>query len=154
MKTRRLLLMTMLALLASFHATLMAQTVNISPKTGNVISAVSYDDEAHEANFGGAWIHNQIPLMLLTSDEATLSEYGLMKVHANNVSANGSGLRVVSGANNVKNHMTLSLPKGYRFTSYRIVMSNSDQSGVNTTFREMKDNLAQSTNPVGRVYGG
>ena len=93
MKTRRLLLMTMLALLASFHATLMAQTVNISPKTGNVISAVSYDDEAHEANFGGAWIHNQIPLMLLTSDEATLSEYGLMKVHANNVSANGSGLR-------------------------------------------------------------
>ena len=140
--------MTMLALLASFHATLMAQTVNISPKTGNVISAVSYDDEAHEANFGGAWIHNQIPLMLLTSDEATLSEYGLMKVHANNVSANGSGLRVVSGANNVKNHMTLSLPKGYRFTSYRIVMSNSDQSGVNTTFREMKDNFTTAITSV------
>lgn len=137
MKTRRLLLMTMLALLASFHATLMAQTVNISPKTGNVISAVSYEIEAHEANFGGAWIHNQIPLMLLTSDEKTLSKYGLMAVHANNVSANGSGLRVVSGASDVKNHMTLSLPKGYRFTSYRIVMSNSDQSGVETTFKEM-----------------
>lgn len=151
MKTRRLLLMTMLALLASFHATLMAQTVNISPKTGNVISAVSYDDEAHEANFGGAWIHNQIPLMLLTSDEATLSEYRLMAKHANNVSANGSGLRVVSGANDVKNHMTLSLPKGYRFTSYRIVMSNSNQSGVSTTFKEMN---ADFTAPITSVYLG
>lgn len=148
MKTRRLLLMTMLALLASFHATLMAQTVNISPKTGNVISAVSYGSEAHEANFGGAWIHNQIPLMLLTSDEATLSEYGLMAVHANNVSANGSGLRVVSGAGNTKNHMTLSLPKGYRFTSYRIVMSNSNQSDVNTTFREMEAGFSTAITSV------
>lgn len=148
MKTRRLLLMTMLALLASFHATLMAQTVNISPKTGNVISAVSYGSEAHEANFGGAWIHNQIPLMLLTSDEATLSKYRLMAVHANNVSANGSGLRVVSGANDVKNHMTLSLPKGYRFTSYRIVMSNSKQSGVNTTFREMNADFTTAITSV------
>lgn len=148
MKTRRLLLMTMLALLASFHATLMAQTVNISPKTGNVISAVSYGSEAHEAKFGGAWIHNQIPLMLLTSDEATLSEYGLMSVHANNVSANGSGLRVVSGANTTKNHMTLSLPKGYRFTSYRIVMSNSDQSDVNTTFKEMNADFTTAITSV------
>lgn len=148
MKTRRLLLMTMLALLASFHATLLAQTVNISPKTGNVISAVSYGSEAHEANFGGAWIHNQIPLMLLTSDEATLSEYGLMAVHANNVSANGSGLRVVSGENNTKNHMTLSLPKGYRFTSYRIVMSNSKQSGVNTTFKEMNADFTTAITSV------
>lgn len=148
MKTRRLLLMTMLALLASFHATLMAQTVNISPKTGNVISAVSYGSEAHEAKFGGAWIHNQIPLMLLTSDEKTLSEYGLMAVHANNVSANESGLRVVSGANNVKNHMTLSLPKGYRFTSYRIVMSNSDQSDVNTTFKEMNADFTTAITSV------
>lgn len=148
MKTRRLLLMTMLALLASFHATLLAQTVNISPKTGNVISAVSYGSEAHEANFGGAWIHNQIPLMLLTSDEATLSEYELMAVHANNVSANGSGLRVVSGGNNTKNHMTLSLPKGYRFTSYRIVMSNSKQSGVNTTFKEMNADFTTAITSV------
>ena len=140
--------MTMLALLASFHATLMAQTVNISPKTGNVISAVSYGSEAHEANFGGAWIHNQIPLMLLTSDEETLSEYGLMAVHANNVSANGSGLRVVSGENNTKNHMTLSLPKGYRFTSYRIVMSNSKQSGVNTTFKEMNADFTTAITSV------
>lgn len=140
--------MTMLALLASFHATLLAQTVNISPKTGNVISAVSYGSEAHEANFGGAWIHNQIPLMLLTSDEATLSEYGLMAVHANNVSANGSGLRVVSGAGNTKNHMTLSLPKGYRFTSYRIVMSNSNQSDVNTTFREMEADFSTAITSV------
>ena len=87
MKTRRLLLMTMLALLASFHATLLAQTVNISPKTGNVISAVSTSSENHMDGYGGAWLHNQIPLTWLTADENTLTDAGLLKTHANNISA-------------------------------------------------------------------
>lgn len=66
---------------------LCAQTVSISPTTGNVISASSYGEETHQENFGGAWVHNQLPLTLITSDETTLTNAGLMKVHANNVSA-------------------------------------------------------------------
>lgn len=46
-----------------------AQTVSISPKTGNVISAVSYDNENHVQNYGGVWVHDQLPLTLLTSDK-------------------------------------------------------------------------------------
>lgn len=124
MKTRRLLLMTMLALLASFHATLLAQTVNISPKTGNVISAVSTSGENHLDGYGGAWLHNQIPLTWLTADENTLTDAGLLKTHANNISAKTDKF-VISGGQSNDGYFTLSLPKGYRFTGYKMVLTNN-----------------------------
>ena len=124
MKTRRLLLMTMLALLASFHATLLAQTVNISPKTGNVISAVSTSKENHMDGYGGAWLHNQIPLTWLTADENTLTDAGLLKTHANNISAKTDKFVICGGQSN-DGYFTLSLPKGYRFTGYKMVLTNN-----------------------------
>lgn len=114
-----------------------AQTVSISPKTGNVISAASYDSESHVQNYGGVWIHNQLPMTLITSDEATITAAGLMKVHANNVSAVGDKLTFISGQGDIVNHMSLSLPKGYRFTSYKMVINSNDASVVATTLKEM-----------------
>ena len=114
-----------------------AQTVSISPKTGNVISAASYGTESHKTNFGGVWIHNQLPMPLITSDEATITAAGLMKVHANNVSAMGDKLTFISGQGDIVNHMSLSLPKGYRFTSYKMVINSNDDSPVATTLKEM-----------------
>lgn len=114
-----------------------AQTVSISPKTGNVISAASYGTESHKTNFGGVWIHNQLPMTLITSDEATITAAGLMKVHANNVSAMGDKLTFISGKGDIVNHMSLSLPKGYRFTSYKMVINSNDDSPVATTLKEM-----------------
>lgn len=114
-----------------------AQTVSISPKTGNVISAASYGTESHKTNFGGVWIHNQLPMTLITSDEATITAAGLMKVHANNVSAMGDKLTFISGQGDIVNHMSLSLPKGYRFTSYKMVINSNDDSPVATTLEEM-----------------
>lgn len=114
-----------------------AQTVSISPKTGNVISAASYGTESHVQNFGGVWIHNQLPMTLITSDEATITAAGLMKVHANNVSAVGDKLTFISGQGDIVNHMSLSLPKGYRFTSYKMVINSNDASVVATTLKEM-----------------
>ena len=105
-----------------------AQTVSISPKTGNVISAASYGTESHKKNFGGVWIHNQLPMTLITSDESTLTAAGLMKVHANNVSAMGDNLTFISGQGDIVNHMSLSLPKGYRFTSYKMVINSNNLS--------------------------
>lgn len=116
---------------------LCAQTVSISPKTGNVISASSYGTESHQKGFGGAWVHNQLPLTLITSDEATLTNAGLMKVHANNVSAQDGKLIIISGEGNTCNHMSLSLPKGYRFTSYKMVINSNNTSVVSTTLKEM-----------------
>lgn len=114
-----------------------AQTVSISPKTGNVISAASYDNESHVLNYGGVWIHNQLPMTLITSDESAITAAGLMKVHANNVSAMDDKLTFISGQGDIVNYMSLSLPKGYRFTSYKMVINSNKASVVATTLKEM-----------------
>ena len=115
-----------------------AQTVSISPKTGNVISVASYEDESHLDKFGGVWVHNQLPMTLVTSDKSDLMESGMMKEHANNVAVVDDCLVFASGSPvTTVNHMSLSLPKGYRFTSYKIVMDYEKDSDAPSTFKEM-----------------
>lgn len=116
-----------------------AQTVSISPNTGNVISAVSYEDESHLNGFGGVWVHNQLPMTLVTSDKSDLMESGMMKEHANNVAVVDGCLVFASGSPvTTVNHMSLSLPKGYRFTGYKIVMDYDEKdSKAPSTFKEM-----------------
>ena len=115
-----------------------AQTVSISPKTGNVISVASYEDESHLDKFGGVWVHNQLPMTLVTSDKSDLMKSGMMKEHANNVAVVDGCLVFASGSPaTTVNHMSLSLPKGYRFTSYKIVMDYENDSKALSTFKEM-----------------
>lgn len=124
-----------------------AQTVSISPKTGNVISAASYEDESHLDKFGGAWVHNQLPMTLISSDKSPITEVGLMKEHANNISVSNDGYLIfASGSKNtVHNHLSLSLPKGYRFTSYKIVMDYDDsESETASTVKEMDGGFANT----------
>lgn len=40
------------------------------------------------------------------------------------------------------NHMSLSLPKGYRFTSYKIVMDYASNSATQSTFKEMNSSFS------------
>lgn len=116
-----------------------AQTVSISPKTGNVISVASYEDESHLDKFGGVWVHNQLPMTLVTSDKSDLMKSGMMKEHANNVAVVDDCLVFASGSPvTTVNHMSLSLPKGYRFTGYKIVMDYDEKdSKAPSTFKEM-----------------
>lgn len=126
-----------------------AQTVSISPKTGNVISAVSYSSEQHLINFGGVWVHNQLPMTLVTSDKSDLMESGMMKEHANNVGVVDGCLVFASGAPaTTVNHMSLSLPKGYRFTSYKIVMDYEKDSKATSTFKEMDGTFTKEKQEV------
>ena len=128
---------------------LCAQTVSISPTTGNVISALSYGSEQHEVGYGGAWVHNQLPMTLLTSDESTLTANGLMANHANNVGVVDGYMVFASGAKSTTiNHMTLSLPKGYRFTSYKIVMDYASNSETQSTFKEMNSSFSSTLESV------
>ncbi len=125
-----------------------AQTVSISPKTGNVISAASYSGESHLENFGGVWVHNQLPMTLVTSDKSDLMESGMMKEHANNVAVVDGCLVFASGESaSIVNHMSLSLPKGYRFTSYKIVMDYVKDSKA-TTFKEMDGTFTKEKQKV------
>ena len=127
-----------------------AQTVSISPKTGNVISAASYSGESHLENFGGVWVHNQLPMTLVTSDKSDLMESGMMKEHANNVAVLKGYLVFASGEKiDTHNHMSLSLPKGYRFTSYKIVMDyDEDNSALTSWFKEMDGTFTKSNTEV------
>ncbi len=125
-----------------------AQTVSISPKTGNVISAASYSGESHLRDFGGVWVHNQLPMTLVTSDKSDLMESGMMKEHANNVGVVDGCLVFASGESaSIVNHMSLSLPKGYRFTSYKIVMDYVKDSKA-TTFKEMDGTFTKEKQKV------
>ena len=147
-----LLCCSAVAIMLSVCCRATAQTVSISPTTGNVVSALSYSSEGHVENYGGAWIHNQLPLTLLTSDEGTLTDQGLVKVHANNVGVQEGKLGLLSGGDATKNHMTLSLPKGYRFTSYKIVLNYetwlSSSNAVATTFRETASDFSANIKQV------
>lgn len=151
----RLVLIALLAVLGFGHTR--SQTVTISPHTGNVISVSSYEDETHLSGFGGAWIHNQLPLTLITSDEATLTATGLMSVHANNIKADADGFIWASGdADQVTNHMSLSLPQGYRFTGYKIVVSYNKENGcvlreMDSSFSKVNCSLTVNTNTKNAV---
>lgn len=126
------------AVLFVVAAAVSAQTVSISPNTGNVISVASYEDESHLDDFGGVWVHNQLPMTLVTSDKSDLMKSGMMKEHANNVAVVDDCLVFASGSPvTTVNHMSLSLPKGYRFTSYKIVMDYEKDSDAPSTFKEM-----------------
>ena len=126
-----------------------AQTVSISPKTGNVISAASYSGESHLRDFGGVWVHNQLPMTLVTSDKSDLMESGMMKEHANNVGVVDGCLVFASGESaSIVNHMSLSLPKGYRFTGYKIVMDYEKDSKVLSTFKEMDGTFTKEKQKV------
>ncbi len=125
-----------------------AQTVSISPKTGNVISAASYSGESHLARFGGAWVHNQLPMTIVSSDKSGLTGNGLMQEHANNIGVSGNNLVFASGSNAVVNHMSLSLPKGYRFTSYKIVMDYDSKGTQASVFKEMDDAFSKAYKSV------
>lgn len=137
------------AVLLTVGMAVAAQTVSISPKTGNVISAASYSSEQHLKDFGGVWVHNQLPMTLVTSDKSDLMESGMMKEHANNVGVVGGFLVFASGAPaTTVNHMSLSLPKGYRFTSYKIVMDYEKDSKAPSTFKEMDGTFTKEKQEV------
>ncbi len=137
----------LLALAIAANIPILAQTVSISPTTGNVVSAKSYSSEQHLNGYGGAWIHNQLPMTLFCSDESTITDNGLMATHANNIKADAATnkLTIVSGSS-VYNHMSLSLPKGYRFTSYKIVLLYSD--GMGCKFSEMDSEFSKAKTSV------
>lgn len=46
------------------------------------------------------------------------------------------------------NHMSLSLPKGYRFTSYKIVMDYASNSETQSTFKEMNSSFSSTLESV------
>ena len=103
------------------------QNVTISPSSGSLIAGLTYTGEVgFQAGWSSLWRHNQLPLTLHVSDKSDLTESGVLKDPAGNISLDQSqNLYIVDGGESVSTMMSISLPKGYRFTGYRIVLLNN-----------------------------
>lgn len=138
------LLLTMVFCLPS-----VAQNVTISPQSGKLVAGLTYDGEVGFQNgWSSLWRHEQLPLTMTVSDRPYLAEGGQLMDPAGDISLdNQQGLYVlISGSPlTTELHMNISLPKGYRFTGYRIVLLNNVNGkqvnnmnivGMNKTFYE------------------
>ena len=107
---------------------MMAQSVTISPTTGKLIAAIS--DNSQETGFqnglSALWRHEQLPMNLTTSDNTELTLGGEFATPTSNMCVNQTtGLLTVLGGQSADSHLILSLPKGYRFKGYEIVVVNN-----------------------------
>lgn len=125
---RRKLLHLIGVLICQFFVTgVVAQNVTISPQSGKLVAGVTYVGEVgFEKGWSSLWRHNQLPLTLTVSDKPDLTEGGMLKDPAGNMSVDpNQDLFVIDGGTTVTTHLNISLPKGYRFTGYRMILLNN-----------------------------
>lgn len=104
---------------------MMAQTVTVSPSTGNLVAAATGGNEVGFQNgWSSVWKHEQLPLSFTVSDYDNLSAGGDVMVPAGNINVR-NGQLVVMGGTGMDLYCVLSLPKGYRFKSYKLVLLNN-----------------------------
>ncbi|MGI6243276.1 MAG: hypothetical protein ACOYJK_07050 [Prevotella sp.] len=125
---RRILSNLIGVLLCQFFVTgVVAQNVTISPKSGKLIAGLSSGTEVGFENGGcSLWRHNQLPLTLTVSDDPDLTEGGQLKNPAGDMGLDREqNLYVIHSGKVPSLHMNISLPKGYRFTGYKIILLNN-----------------------------
>lgn len=120
-----------------------AQNVTVRPETGNLIGALSYSSGGSGGTeigltygFSALWRHKQLPLSFMTADDNVLTDAKILQNHANNMIVDSDGkLSIVSTTNA---YFVLALPKGYRFTGYKMVLKDkwtSTQNALWNSFR-------------------
>ena len=150
---------TLLVMLFTAMPTL-AQNVTISPQNGSMICALTEGSPTTQLGFQmgafGTWRHNQLSLTMTGSNYTTLTEDGQLAQHSNHfitgdkcTFSGTDNTRTPSryicnawgtnGNTNQPGYITISLPKGYRFTSYTFHLSQDvntfgSNSGSSTDF--------------------
>ena len=133
-KERRWYRTIMLLFLLCLYGHTQAQNVTISPKTGKLMAALTEDNEiGFERGWSSLWRHEQIPLSLTVADYPDLTPGGELLRPAGNIAEEKDELVLVGGRRN-NLFMEVSLPKGYRITSYTLVIKNN-LDGI--TFKDM-----------------
>ena len=150
-----------------------AQNVTIKATNGSMIASTPQGSSDYDTFFkcGGfaSWQHNQLSMVLTASDATTLTDYGQLSNPANNLFSSGTHIQVGKGYKTYNTcYLSLSLPKGYRFTGYTIKFSKSNEtkslSGSSTTvnfnqsgtsrFGETDSNFSAYTNHGDVTIGG
>jgi hypothetical protein len=157
MKTKNKCLVTSLAIIAMLMMSLgvKAQNVTIGPDNGNIITGVAGGNTADSGTgrgMGSMWRHEQLALMVTTSDIANLTSGGELAdpscaidkfefTHNENGQIITEPKRLIIGAGQTQTFMVVSLPKGYRITGYRLVL----QPNIYGTIRLHPENPANTT---------
>ena len=120
---RKAKLFMMLALLVMGVSSMFAQNVTISPKTGSLVASLSESGETgFENGLSCLWRHEQLPLSFTSSDEDDLTESGELAKPKASFGIYNDNLVIVGGHR--QTYLTVTLPKGYRITGYKIVLAN------------------------------
>lgn len=148
--------------MASCH-TLWAQNVVVSPTTGKFVAALTYSGEVgFERGWSSLWRHDQLQLSLSVSDHTTLDEGGEFDNPAGNLLRKDDTSFYIAGGSSRNSQIILSLPKGYRITSYEIVLLNENNGetiselkcgSISKSFRETDSNFSK-TKAVAKSAGG
>ena len=106
---------------------MMAQDVTISPSTGSLMAALTQEGEAGSAQgWSSTWKHEQLALTLTVSDFCNTKKGGEMANPAGNIILDSEqNLYVVAEGPACDLFFSVSLPKGYKFTGYEIVLLNN-----------------------------
>lgn len=124
-KERRWYRTIMLLFLLCLYGHTQAQNVTISPKTGKLMAALTENNEVgFQHGWSSLWRHEQIPLSLTVADYGDLTPGGELKRPAGNIAVYNNELILVGGKQN-NLFMEVSLPKGYRITSYTLILKNN-----------------------------
>ena len=139
--------------MASCH-TLWAQNVVISPTTGKFVAAKTLGSEVgFERGWSSLWRHDQLQLSLSVSDDEGLDAGGEFTNPAGNLLRKDDSSFYIAGGSATDSQIILSLPKGYRITSYEIVLLNEnngkkiselDCGRISKSFRETDSGFKQT----------
>ena len=117
--------------LAAFATNLQAQNVTIGPNNGSIITGQAggnTGDSGIGRGMGSMWRHEQLPLMMTTSDIANLTSAGELADPSCAIDVyNG---KLILGAGQTQTFIVVSLPKGYRITGYRLVLQPDIYTGT------------------------
>ena len=139
--------------MASCH-TLWAQNVVISPTTGKFVAALTDDNEVgFQRGWSSLWRHDQLQLSLSVSDGTSLDAGGEFENPAGNLLRKDDSSFYIAGGSATDSQIILSLPKGYRITSYEIVLLNENNGkkigetnfgNITKSFRETDSGFSQT----------
>ena len=120
-----ILLLLLFLMCSSVNIT--AQNVTISPTSGKLVAASTYSGEVgFNLGWNSLWRHDQLPLTLTVADDGQLTSSGILSNPAGNITLDESqNLYVVAGGTSPDSHINISLPNGFRFTGYKIVLYNN-----------------------------
>lgn len=126
MKTKNKCLVTSLAIIAMLMMSVgvKAQSVKVDAHTGSLVTALTYEGETGwAAGLSGMWRHEQLALTMTTSDEDVLTESGEVNDPSAALGVFNDNLIIAGG--HMPTFLVVSLPNGYRFTGYEMVLVNN-----------------------------